>query len=62
VAADGRSLARGLRVAGKVEPVFVEDVTDMAAAIREFVRDGDVVLIMGAGSISRVPVQLGGAL
>ncbi|TAN31211.1 MAG: UDP-N-acetylmuramate--L-alanine ligase [Castellaniella sp.] len=59
VAADGRSLARGLRVAGKVEPVFVEDVADMADAIREFVRDGDVVVIMGAGSISRVPVQLG---
>ncbi|CAM5179911.1 UDP-N-acetylmuramate--L-alanine ligase OS=Castellaniella defragrans OX=75697 GN=murC PE=3 SV=1 [Castellaniella defragrans] len=62
VAADGRSLARGLRVAGKVEPVFVEDVADMAPAIREFVRDGDVVVIMGAGSISRVPVQLGSPL
>jgi UDP-N-acetylmuramate--alanine ligase len=59
VAADGRSLARGLRVAGKVEPVFVEDVANMADTIREFVRDGDVVVIMGAGSISRVPVQLG---
>ncbi|CAM5204674.1 UDP-N-acetylmuramate--L-alanine ligase OS=Castellaniella defragrans OX=75697 GN=murC PE=3 SV=1 [Castellaniella defragrans] len=62
VAADGRSLARGLRVAGKVEPVFVEDVAYMAPAIREFVRDGDVVVIMGAGSISRVPVQLGSPL
>lgn len=59
IAADGRSLARGVRVAGKVEPVFIEDVADMAAAIREFARDGDVVIIMGAGSISRVPAQLG---
>src|SRR5690606_31174858 len=42
VAADGRALARGLRVAGKVEPVFVEDVADMAAAIEDFARDGDV--------------------
>jgi UDP-N-acetylmuramate--alanine ligase len=62
VAADGRALARGLRVAGKVEPVFVEDVADMAAAIGDFARDGDVVIIMGAGSISRVPAQLGSPL
>jgi UDP-N-acetylmuramate--alanine ligase len=59
IAADGRALARGLRVAGKVEPVFVEDVADMAGAIQDFARDGDVVIIMGAGSISRVPAQLG---
>jgi UDP-N-acetylmuramate--alanine ligase len=62
VAADGRALARGLRVAGKVEPVFVEDVADMATAIGDFARDGDVVIIMGAGSISRVPAQLGSPL
>lgn len=59
VAADGRALARALRVAGRVEPVFVEDVNDMPQAIRDFVRDGDVVVIMGAGSISRVPAMLG---
>ena len=62
VAADGRALARALRVAGKVEPVFVEDVADMADGIRSFTRDGDVVIIMGAGSISRVPAQLGSPL
>ncbi|MGB3837242.1 UDP-N-acetylmuramate--L-alanine ligase [Castellaniella sp.] len=60
IAADGRALARGLRVAGKVEPVFVDNVTEMPQAIQDFVRDGDVVIIMGAGSISRVPAQLGG--
>ncbi|MGB3741242.1 MAG: UDP-N-acetylmuramate--L-alanine ligase [Castellaniella sp.] len=60
IAADGRALARGLRVAGKVEPVFVENVAEMPQAIQDFVRDGDVVIIMGAGSISRVPAQLGG--
>ncbi|MGB6106150.1 MAG: UDP-N-acetylmuramate--L-alanine ligase [Pusillimonas sp.] len=59
VAADGRALARALRVAGKVEPVFVEDVAELPQAIRDFARDGDVVVIMGAGSISRVPGQLG---
>lgn len=59
VAADGRALARALRVAGKVEPVFVEDVKALPEAIYDFVRDEDVVLIMGAGSVSRVPSQLG---
>lgn len=59
IAADGRSLARAIRVAGKVEPIFVEEVNDMAVAIKEFACDDDVVIIMGAGSISRVPVQIG---
>ncbi len=59
VAADGRALARALRVAGRVEPVFVEDVAELPQAIMDFVRDGDVVLIMGAGSVSRVPALLG---
>ena len=64
VAADGRSLARALRVAGKVEPVFVDDITEMPQAILDNARDGDVVICMGAGSIGAVPakvVELGGA-
>ena len=58
VAADGRALARALRVAGAVEPVFVEDIADMPEAIRRVARDGDVVLTMGAGSIGNVASQL----
>ncbi len=58
VAADGRALARALRVAGKVEPVFVDDVGKMAEAIIENARAGDIVLCMGAGSIGAVPVKL----
>jgi len=58
VAADGRTLARALRVAGKVEPVFVEDIAQMAASIQRVARDGDVVLTMGAGSIGNVPAEL----
>jgi len=58
VAADGRALAHALRVAGKVEPVFVEDIADMPATILNVVRDGDVVMTMGAGSISGVPAKL----
>jgi UDP-N-acetylmuramate--alanine ligase len=65
VAADGRSLARAIRVAGKVEPVFVDEIDAMPQAILELARDGDVVMCMGAGSIGGVPaklVELGGAV
>ena len=58
VAADGRTLTRALRVAGKIDPLFVEDINEMPTAIMNVVRDGDVVVTMGAGSISSVPSKL----
>ena len=64
VAADGRALTRALRVAGKVEPVFVEQIAEMPQTVLANARDGDVVICMGAGSIGAVPaklVALGGA-
>ncbi len=60
VAADGRALTRAIRVAGRIEPVFIESVTDLAHGIVAFVRDGDVVIAMGAGSIGTVPAQVAG--
>jgi UDP-N-acetylmuramate--alanine ligase len=58
VAADGRSLARAVRVAGKVEPMFVSDIIAMPEAVFDTARDGDVVMCMGAGSIGSVPAKL----
>ena len=70
IAADSRTLLRALRVAcaqgaipgmqgmGNVEPIFVEDIAAMPAAILAAVRDGDVVITMGAGSIGGVPGKL----
>jgi UDP-N-acetylmuramate--alanine ligase len=58
IAADARALVRALRVAGKIEPIFVEDIAAMPAAILAAVRDGDVVITMGAGSIGGVPGKL----
>jgi len=55
VAADGRSLARALRVAGRIEPLFVDAIADMPQSILDNARAGDVVLCMGAGSIGAVP-------
>jgi UDP-N-acetylmuramate--alanine ligase len=64
VAADGRTLARALRVAGKVDPVFVDAVDGLPVAVLEHAKAGDVVIVMGAGSIGGVAprvVELGGA-
>ena len=58
VAADGRALARALRVAGKVDPLFIDDAAGLVAALGEQVRDGDVVITMGAGSIGTVAQAL----
>lgn len=58
VAADGRSLTRALRVAGRLEPVFVDDIAAMPQAIVDNARDGDVVMCMGAGSIGAVPAKV----
>jgi UDP-N-acetylmuramate--alanine ligase len=59
VAADGRALARAIRVAGKVEPVFVETVEELPQAILALAQPDDVVITMGAGSIGGVPAKLG---
>ncbi|MDR0458422.1 MAG: UDP-N-acetylmuramate--L-alanine ligase, partial [Burkholderiaceae bacterium] len=56
--ADGRALAHALRVAGKVEPVFVEHVADLPQAVAEQAQDGDVVICMGAGSIGGAPAKI----
>jgi UDP-N-acetylmuramate--alanine ligase len=58
VAADGRALARAIRVAGHTEPVFVDDVAALPEAVAGFARDGDVVIVMGAGTIGGVPQKI----
>ena len=58
VAADGRSLARALRVAARVEPLFVDQIADMPQAAIANAQDGDVIICMGAGSIGAVPAKI----
>jgi UDP-N-acetylmuramate--alanine ligase len=58
VAADGRSLARALRVAGRLEPQFIDNIAALPQAIADYARAGDVVLCMGAGSIGAVPARV----
>ena len=56
--ADGRALAKALGAVSHTEPLFVEEIAQMPKAIHNFVRNDDVVVLMGAGSISRVATQL----
>ena len=58
VAADSRALARAIRVLGKLEPIYCEQVNDLPATLLNVLQDGDVVLNMGAGSINKVPQAL----
>ena len=55
MAADSRALARAVRVLGRLEPIYCEDVNALPEALFNVLRDGDVVLTMGAGSINKVP-------
>jgi UDP-N-acetylmuramate--alanine ligase len=56
--ADGKSLARAVRVRGAVEPVFVDDVSDLPTVLGQILRADDVVLTLGAGSIGAVAATL----
>jgi len=56
--ADGRSLSRAIRIRGKVDPVFVEQTADLPTTLPGLLRDGDLLLLMGAGDIGAMAAQL----
>ncbi|MDP2024602.1 UDP-N-acetylmuramate--L-alanine ligase [Sulfuriferula sp.] len=58
VAADGRALARAVRISGRLEPHFVEHIAELPRVVLDTVQDGDVVLCMGAGSIGVSAAQI----
>jgi len=49
--ADGRALARSIRARGKVDPVFVEEVSELNDVVETVLQDGDIFITLGAGSI-----------
>ncbi|MDO4907751.1 UDP-N-acetylmuramate--L-alanine ligase [Neisseria sp.] len=61
VAADARALARAVRVLGKLEPIYCEDVNALPDTLLNVLQEGDVVLTMGAGSINKTPQVLAGS-
>ena len=60
--ADGRAICRAVRGRGQIEPVFVEQVSELAGALAGLIKDGDVILTMGAGSIGGIAHELPGSL
>src|SRR6185503_618169 len=56
--ANGRAICRAVRSRGQVEPVFVERVEELAKSLKDVIRDGDVIMTMGAGNISAVAHKL----
>jgi UDP-N-acetylmuramate--alanine ligase len=56
--ADGRSLCRAIRARGQVDPVFVEEITDVQDALGGVLHDDDVLLMLGAGDIGGVAATL----
>ncbi len=60
--ADGRAICRAVRGRGQLEPLFVEKVEELPEALRGLIKGGDVIVAMGAGSISAVAHRLPAAL
>jgi UDP-N-acetylmuramate--alanine ligase len=56
--ATGAALTQALGAHSKVQPLFVGDISAMAAAIVAQAKSHDIVIIMGAGSIAAVPEQV----
>ncbi len=60
--ADGRALTRAIRARGTLDPVFAQDINQVPALLGNLLRDGDLVLLMGAGDIGGLAARLPGLL
>jgi UDP-N-acetylmuramate--alanine ligase len=60
--ADAKAICRAVRSHGRVEPVYLDKIEELGAALARIIRDGDVVVTMGAGSIGAVAGELPQAL
>jgi UDP-N-acetylmuramate--alanine ligase len=56
--ADGRTLCRAIRARGQVDPVFVDQLADVAGMLPGVLADGDVLLVLGAGDIGNLAPEL----
>ena len=55
---DSAALCNSIRARGKVVPVLVPEVTELTSSLPDLLQDGDLVLLMGAGSIEQVAQEL----
>jgi UDP-N-acetylmuramate--alanine ligase len=56
--ARGRDLCRAIRVRGQVDPVFVDPLDELPELLIGLLKDGDIVLTLGAGSIGSIAAEL----
>ena len=56
--ADGRSLARAIRNRGQVDPIFVDDIRSVNETLAPILKDGDILLTLGAGSVGSLAASL----
>lgn len=56
--ADAKSLARSIRARGRIDPVVVGGAADLAQVLPDVLRDGDLLLMMGAGDIGHAAQQI----
>jgi UDP-N-acetylmuramate--alanine ligase len=56
--ADGRAVCRAIRTRGQLEPVFVARIEDIADSLRDLLREGDLLVTMGAGHIGALAHSL----
>ena len=56
--ADGKALARAIRSRGRIEPVLIAHPRELAAVLPDLLRDGDLLILLGAGDIGRSALQL----
>jgi len=56
--ADSKSLCRSIRMRGKVDPVYVQDESDVHEILQGLLQPGDIVLTQGAGSVGSLAKRL----
>ncbi|HVY53912.1 MAG TPA: UDP-N-acetylmuramate--L-alanine ligase [Gammaproteobacteria bacterium] len=56
--ADGRSLLNGIERAGKLLPLFIEQKNTLPSTLQNVLRDGDILLMQGAGDIGAIAAKL----
>ena len=60
--ADGRALSRAIRARGQIDPVFIDEIEDLPKVLHDVVKDGDIVVTMGAGNIGLVAAAMAEAM
>lgn len=56
--ADAKSLARSIRARGRLDSVVVAAVSELRSVLADVLKDGDLLLLMGAGDIGAVCNEL----